>query len=63
MIEIKIRAYIRAERVVEEYGHFGYEQLSNSFQKIKSRFGGNRVNDTLLLLQEGKLYEVALLLL
>ena len=63
VIEINIPASMRAERVVEEYGYFGYEQLSNSIQKIKNRFGGNRVKEALALLQEDKLKQVALLLL
>jgi tRNA 2-selenouridine synthase len=63
VIELQIDRKIRAERVVEEYGHFDEKMLADSINKIRSRFGGNRVKEALGLLKEKKLQEVALLLL
>jgi len=63
VIELQIDRSIRAKRVVEEYGHFEEALLAASIDKIKSRFGGNRVKEALELLQENKLEKVALLLL
>lgn len=63
VIELSVPKEIRADRIVEEYGHFGYEQLSNSIEKIKNRFGGNRVKEALSLLQQNELKQVVLLLL
>lgn len=63
VIELQIDRLSRAKRVVREYGHFGEDLLSSSIEKIKSRFGGNRVKEALELLKEHKLEQVALLLL
>lgn len=63
VIELQIEKSMRAKRAVEEYGHFNKELLSASIEKIKSRFGGNRVKEAMEFLQEEKLEEVAMLLL
>jgi len=63
VIELQIDKISRAKRVVKEYGHFGPELLASSIEKIKNRFGGNRVHDALALLEENKLEQVAMLLL
>jgi tRNA 2-selenouridine synthase len=63
VIELQIDRKLRARRVVAEYGHFDEIYLADSINKIRSRFGGNRVKESLELLKEKKLEEVALLLL
>ena len=63
VIELNVDKSIRSKRIVEEYGHFDKEVLINSIEKIKSRFGGNRAMESMQLLKENKLEEVALLLL
>lgn len=63
VIEIKMDKELRIPRVVEEYGHINNELLAGSILKIKDRFGPEKVQNTLALLEEGKLEEVASLLL
>jgi tRNA 2-selenouridine synthase len=63
VIEIEIDKSIRAKRIVEEYGHIETHLLASSIEKIKSRFGGDRVNKAIKMLEEGKLEEVTTLLL
>ncbi len=63
VIELKIDKVIRAKRIVDEYGQINTELLAASIEKIKNRFGGNRVADALKLLNENKLIEVVMLLL
>jgi tRNA 2-selenouridine synthase len=63
IIELNIDKNIRARRIVEEYGHFDSIILAASIEKIKNRFGGDRVKIALDLLDEGKMVEVVLLLL
>ena len=63
VIELYIEKSDRAKRVVEEYGHFDISQLAQSIEKIKNRFGGNRVNEALKLLEENELEKVAMMLL
>lgn len=63
VIELNIDKTIRAKRIVEEYGHFDLVFLAASIEKIKNRFGGDRVKKALELLDEGKMVEVVLLLL
>ncbi len=63
VIEVKTDKTIRAKRIVEEYGQIDKNLLAMSIEKIKNRFGGNRVADALQLLSENKLVEVVLLLL
>lgn len=63
IIELDIDKTIRAKRIVVEYGHFDTSFLASSIEKIKNRFGGDRVKKALDLLDEGKLEEVVMLLL
>lgn len=63
VIEVEIDKPIRAKRIVEEYGHIETHLLASSIEKIKSRFGGDRVNKALKMLEEGKLVDVTTLLL
>ncbi len=63
IIELNIDKSIRARRIVEEYGHFDLELLAFGIEKIKNRFGGDRVNIALDLLHQGKMEEVVMLLL
>jgi tRNA 2-selenouridine synthase len=63
VFDLKIEKKIRAARLVEEYGQFDQGALATAIQKITKRFGGNRVKVALAMLEAGKLYETALLLL
>lgn len=63
IIELNLSKTIRAKRIVVEYGHFDTSFLAASIEKIKNRFGGDRVKVALDLLDEGKLEEVVMLLL
>lgn len=63
IIELVIEKELRAKRIVEEYGHFDPQSLAKSIEKIRSRFGGDRVKKALELLKEQKLQEVTMLLL
>lgn len=58
VIEIKMDKSIRASRIVDEYGQIDKELLASSIEKIKNRFGGNRVAEAMVLLSEDKLFEV-----
>jgi tRNA 2-selenouridine synthase len=63
VLEIQMDRALRAQRLVREYGQFQKEELERSIIKISSRFGGNRVKEALNHLENGALYDVALLLL
>jgi len=63
VLEIAVDKNIRAKRIIEEYGNFDLELLASSIEKIRSKFGGDRVKKSLELLEENKLFEVTLLLL
>ena len=63
VIEIELEKSIRAKRIVNEYGQIDKKLLASSIEKIQSRFGGDRVNKSLALLDEGRLEEVTMLLL
>ena len=63
VVEIDVSKTVRAQRIVEEYGHIETNLLADSIEKIKNRFGGDRVKKALDLLNENKLEEVVLLLL
>lgn len=63
VIEIDLPKNIRAERLTAEYGVHDIEPLAESIKKITRRFGQDRVSQALSLLEENKLYDVALMLL
>lgn len=63
IFDLKIAKSIRAERLVEEYGQYDSADLADAIHKITSRFGGNRVQESMKLLETGHLYETALMLL
>lgn len=63
VIEVELNKNIRANRIVKEYGHIDINLLAASIEKIKNRFGGDRVKKALELLNEGKLEDVTMLLL
>lgn len=63
IVELNIDKTIRAKRIVEEYGQFEPDQLEASIEKIKNRFGGDRIKKALELLHDQKLEEVVMLLL
>lgn len=63
IIELNIGKTNRAKRIVVEYGHFDKGSLAASIEKIKNRFGGDRVKKALELLDEGKVEDVVMLLL
>ncbi len=63
VLEINLPKELRAARAVKEYGHVDTELLGASLMKIKDRFGPDRVKKALALLEENKLYEVAMMLL
>jgi tRNA 2-selenouridine synthase len=49
----------RVQRLVEEYGAFGSDVLSESLQKIGKRLGGLSLRDALAALETGDLVQVA----
>jgi len=63
VIEIDLPKNIRAERLTAEYGVHDIEPLADSIKKISRRFGPDSVLKALKLLEENKLYDVALMLL
>jgi tRNA 2-selenouridine synthase len=63
VIELELPKNIRARRIVEEYGTIERADLANSINKIQNRFGGNRVQEALRLLEQDRLEDVTLLLL
>ncbi len=63
VIEINIDKKTRAGRLVEEYGQYSHDELAESIVRIDRRLGGKNVNQMLELLDLGKLFEVAILLL
>lgn len=63
VIEIKVDKKFRTERIIEEYGNFPHDQLETSIERIRSRFGGDRVKKALELLAENRLHEIVMLLL
>ena len=62
-VKIEMAREVRATRLAIDYGHLDVEGLKESILKIQQNFGGNRVRESLELLDDGKLEEVALLLL
>lgn len=63
VIEIELPKKIRAERLTNDYGKYDHELLAESIRKISRRFGSNQTTKALELLEQNKLYEVALMLL
>jgi tRNA 2-selenouridine synthase len=63
VIEIDLDKTIRAERIVAEYGHIEKELLAESIEKIRNRFGGDRVKKSIDLLNQGRMQDVTMLLL
>ncbi len=63
VIEIELSKKIRARRLTAEYGAHGYQPLAESIRKITRRFGPDRTAKALELLEQNKLYEVAMMLL
>jgi hypothetical protein len=63
VLEIALDKSLRIPRVVEEYGQIDRQLLAGSILKIKDRFGPEKIQSVLALLKDGKLDEVASLLL
>ncbi len=63
VVEIELSKEIRAQRLTTEYGVYGHAPLAESIRKITRRFGPDRTAKALDLLEQNKLYEVALMLL
>ncbi len=63
VIEINVDKRIRAKRIVAEYGVQDKALLAESIEKIRNRFGGDRVKKALELLSEDRMEECVLLLL
>ena len=63
VLEINVDKKSRAQRLVEEYGQFNSGDLAAAVQRIEKRLGRNQAKEVLGLLDQGKLYETALLLL
>ncbi len=63
VFDLNIDKTIRAQRLVEEYGQYDHHELARAIHKITHRFGGNRVQESIKLLDSGNLYETAMLLL
>lgn len=62
-VQIDMSREVRAKRLAIDYGSLEVDGLKESILKIQQNFGGNRVKQSLELLDEGKIEEVALLLL
>lgn len=63
LVEIRVDRVYRIERLVQEYGSFPEEDLEYCISKLKQRLGGNNVHAAIQLLKEGRIEEVADLLL
>ncbi len=63
VIEINVDKRTRAKRIVAEYGVLDRALLAESIEKIRNRFGGDRVKRALELLKQDKMEECVLLLL
>jgi len=63
VVEIALDKSLRIPRVVEEYGHIDKTLLAGSILKIKDRFGPEKIQNVLTLLDDGNLDEVASVLL
>lgn len=62
-VKIEMEREVRAKRLADDYGDLAVDGLKESIVKIQQNFGGNRVKQSLELLDDGRLEEVALLLL
>ena len=62
-VQIEMPREVRAKRLTKDYGDLEVDGLKESILKIQQNFGGNRVKQSMELLDNGKLEEVALLLL
>ena len=63
VIQVDLDKQERIHRIVAEYGSFDKKLLTESIEKIKSRFGGNRVKEAIDLLERDKIGETVDLLL
>lgn len=63
VIELVMPKELRVRRLVEEYGKFDKESLIRATEKIRKRFGGNRVNEVIEYIEADDLFNAASLLL
>lgn len=52
LVEVIVPKKIRAERILEEYGHFPITELSECTARLKKRLGGLRTQQAVLALEE-----------
>ena len=60
IIYLDIPQECRAEYIVNTYGQYSIDDLRESILKIKKRLGGERLKESLELLDSGKIYECVL---
>lgn len=60
IIYLDIPKECRAEYIVNTYGKYNIDDLKESIIKIKKRLGGERLKESLELLDNGKIYECVL---
>ena len=60
IIYLDIPKECRAEYIVNTYGKYSLDDLRESILKIKKRLGGERLKESLELLDSGKMYECVL---
>ncbi|MBW5409703.1 tRNA 2-selenouridine(34) synthase MnmH, partial [Brachyspira hampsonii] len=60
IIYLDIPKECRAEYIVNTYGEYNIEDLRESIIKIRKRLGGERLKESLELLNNGKIYECVL---
>ncbi|PTY40536.1 tRNA 2-selenouridine(34) synthase MnmH [Brachyspira hampsonii] len=60
IIYLDIPKEYRAEYIVNTYGEYDIEDLKESIIKIRKRLGGERLKESLELLNNGKIYECVL---
>ena len=60
IIYLDIPQECRAEYIVNTYGNYKIDDLRESMYRIKKRLGGERLKDSIQLLDSGKIYECVL---
>lgn len=58
-IYLNLPVETRLNRLVNEYGQFSMEELTESFRRIERRLGGQHLKAALCYLQEGNIHEAA----
>ena len=63
LLIVELERELRLDRIMQEYGQFGLEDLMNTSQKIEKKLGGQNLKEVLKLLQENQVRQAGSILL